>query len=78
METLNIDCHYTTFCAHCPPNIIKPGLNGSQCNTNIKILTEYELEYILNQIAYRIRISNIFVSTNLTEYEYRIYLFLGT
>ena len=39
-------------------------------NTNIK--------YIHNQKAYRIRISNIFVSSNLTEYEYRIYLFLGT
>ena len=48
-------------------------------NTNIfgnVIFTEYE--YIHNQIAYRILISNIFVSTNLTEYEYGIYLFLGT
>ena len=30
------------------------------------------------QTANRIRISNIFVSRNLTEYEYRIYLFLET
>ena len=28
MENPDIDCHYTTFCAHFPPNIIKPGLNS--------------------------------------------------
>ena len=39
-------------------------------NTNIK--------YIHNQKADRIRILNIFISSNLTEYEYQIYLFLGT
>ena len=36
------------------------------------------IEYIHSQKAYRIRILNIFVSSNLTEYEYRIYLFLST
>ena len=34
------------------------------------------IEYIHSQKAYRIL--NIFVSSNLTEYEYRIYLFLST
>ena len=28
MENPDIDCHYTTFCAHFPSNIIKPGLNS--------------------------------------------------
>ena len=28
MENPDIDCHYTTFCANFPPNIIKPGLNS--------------------------------------------------
>ena len=36
------------------------------------------IEYIHNQKAYRIWISNIFVSSNLTEYEYHIYLFPST
>ena len=39
-------------------------------NTNI--------EYIHIQKANRIRILNIFVSSSLTEYEYRIYSFLAT
>ena len=47
-----------------------------QCNTNIKIWTEYEYEYIHILKFYRIRISNIFVLRHFTEYEYRIYLFL--
>ena len=28
MENPDVDCHYTTFCAHFPPHIIKPGLNS--------------------------------------------------
>ena len=44
----------------------------------MKFSPNTNIEYIHNQKAYRIRISNIFVSSNLTEYEYQIYLFLGT
>ena len=63
-------------------------LSIGQCSTNIKFCTQYifeyickkitNIEYIRNRTAYRIRISNIFVSSNLAEYEYRIYLFLVT
>ena len=49
----------------------------AQCNRNIKILTEYEYEYIRNGKFQRIRISNIFVLSKLVEYEYRIYSFLA-
>ena len=49
-----------------------------QCNTNIKFLTEYEYEYIRKKEIHRIQIANIFISRQLTEYEYRIYSFLTT
>ena len=28
MENPGVDCHYTSFCAHFPSNIIKPGINS--------------------------------------------------
>ena len=47
-----------------------------QCKTNIKFLTEHE--YIRKRKYYRIRISNIFISRQLPEYEYRIYSCMAT
>ena len=41
-----------------------------QCNTNITFWTEYEYEYIRRASFGRIRISNIFVESIWTEYEY--------
>ena len=49
-----------------------------QCNTNIKFLSEYEYEYIRKWNFHRIRISNIFITKRLTEYEYWIYSYLET
>ena len=28
MENPDLECHYTTFCSHFPPNIMKPGINS--------------------------------------------------
>ena len=28
MENPDVECHYTTFCSHFPPNIMKPGINS--------------------------------------------------
>ena len=36
------------------------------------------IEYIHIQTYYTIRMSNIFIPSNLTEYKYQIYLFLDT
>ena len=55
-----------------------PYFSIEQCNTNIKFLTEYEYEYIPKRKYHRIRISNIFISRQLTEYEYRIYSCVAT
>ena len=43
-----------------------------------KISQNTNIEYIRSLQHYRIRISNILIPHNLTEYEYRIYLFLAT
>ena len=49
-----------------------------QCNMNIKFLTEYKYEYIRKRKYHRMRMSNIFISRQLTEYEYWIYSCLAT
>ena len=49
-------------------------LSIGQCSTNNKFCSQYIFECICK----RLRISNIFVTGQLTEYEYRIYSFLAT
>ena len=49
-------------------------LSIGQCSTNIKFCTQSIFEYICKKL----RISNIFVTGQITEYEYRIYSFLAT
>ena len=48
-------------------------LSIGQCSTNNKFCSQYIFEYICK----RLRISNIFVTGQLTKYEYRIYSFLA-
>ena len=49
-------------------------LSIHQCSTNNKFCTQYIFEHICKKL----QISNIFVTGQLTEYEYRIYSFLAT
>ena len=44
----------------------------------MKLLTEYEYEYIRRWFFHRIRILNIFITRQLTECKYQIYSFLST
>ena len=46
-------------------------LSIGQCSTNNKFCSQYIFEYICK----RLRILNIFITRQLTEYEYRIYWF---
>ena len=52
---------------------MKNTIVSDQFNTNIKFLTEYE--YIRKKKSPNI---NIEISRQLTEYDYRVYLFLTT
>ena len=49
-------------------------LSIHQCSTNNKFCTQYIFEHICKKL----RILNIFVTRQLTEYKYRIYSFLAT
>ena len=58
--------------------LLKMKRSSQQCNTNIKFFTEYNYEYIRKRKYHQIWISNVFISRQLTECEYQIYLFLAT